>query len=88
MKLNRFIMITVMALLLAASFSGCSRVNRENYDQIKAGMDYQKVISIIGEPDKCDAALGIKTCVWGSETKRITISFIADEVFVTTMKGL
>jgi hypothetical protein len=80
--------ITAVALLLLAGLLGCSKVNRENYDKIKAGMEYKQVISIIGEPDKCDAALGIKTCVWGNETKNITISFIANDVFVTSMKGL
>jgi hypothetical protein len=87
-KMNRLIKITVMALLFSVSFFGCSKVNRENYDKIKAGMNYQQVISIIGEPDKCDAALGVKTCVWGNETKHIAITFMGDKVFVPSMKGL
>ena len=86
--MNRLIKVTVTALLLAAVFFGCSKVNRDNYDKIKVGMDYQEVISIIGEPDKCDGALGIKTCVWGNESKNIKISFMGDSVFVPSMKGL
>ena len=86
--MNHLIKITVAALLISAVLFGCSKVNRENYDKIKAGMDYQQVISIIGEPDKCSAALGVKSCVWGNETKNISITFMGNKVFVPSMKGL
>ena len=51
-------------------------------------MDYQQVIEIIGNPDKCDAALGTKNCIWGTEKKDITIKFIANKVALRAMKGL
>ena len=86
--MNRLIKSTAWALLLSIVLFGCSKVNRGNYERIKAGMEYQEVISIIGEPDKCDAALGVKTCVWGNKTKNITITFMGDKVFVPSMKGL
>ena len=86
--MNRLIKITVMTLLLSIGLFGCGKVKRENYDKLKTGMKYQEVISIIGEPDKCDAALGIRTCVWGNETKNITVTFMGDKVFVPSMKGL
>ena len=86
--MNQWIKITVMSLLLSAILFGCSKVNRDNYEKIKVGMEYQQVISIIGEPQKCDAALGIKKCVWGNENRNITVSFIGNKVFVPSMKGL
>jgi len=46
------------------------------------------VIEPIGEPDKCDAALRMKNCVWGNKTKNITISFVAEKVVMPTMTGL
>ena len=80
--------LIIMALLLYLVLFGCSKLNRENYDKIEVGMDYQEVVSIIGDPDKCDAAMGSKNCVWGNENKKITIKFIADKVVVPSMKGL
>ena len=80
--------LIVMALLLSVVLSGCSKLDRENYDKIKVGMDYEQVVSIIGDPDKCDAAMGSKNCVWGNEFKNITIKFIADKVVLPSMKGL
>ncbi len=80
--------LIIMALLLYLVLFGCSKLNRENYDKIKAGMDYQQVVSIIGDPDKCDAIMGSKNCVWGNENKNITINFIGDKVFVLSMNGL
>lgn len=78
----------VAGLLIAIIFFGCSKLNRENYDKIKVGMDYHEVVSIIGEPDKCDSALGAKECIWGNENKNITLKFILDKVVVPSMKGL
>jgi hypothetical protein len=51
-------------------------------------MDYQEVVSIIGEPDTCDSVLGAKSCIWGNENKNITIKFVANKVVVPSMKGL
>ncbi len=78
----------VVLLLILFVFWGCSKVNRDNFDKIKMGMDYQEVIEIIGEPDRCDAVLGTKSCVWGSESKNISIQFVADKVALPKMKGL
>ena len=80
--------LIVMAFLLYLVLFGCSKLNRENYDKIKVGMDYQQVVSIIGDPDKCDARMGSKNCVWGNENKNITINFIGGNVFVLSMNGL
>ncbi|MFC1885171.1 DUF3862 domain-containing protein [Thermodesulfobacteriota bacterium] len=80
--------LIAMAILLSLVFFGCGKLNRENYDKIKPGMDYQLVVDIIGDPDECDAVMGAKNCVWGDENKNITIKFIADKVIVSSMKGL
>lgn len=80
-------MIVTLFLLSAALF-GCSKLNQENYNKIKVGMDYQEVISIIGNPDTCDAGMGMKKCVWGDESKNVTIQFVVEKVVFSSMKGL
>ena len=80
--------LVVAILLLSIILVGCNRLTRENYDRIKMGMDYQEVVTMIGNPDKCDAAPGAKNCIWGNDKKNITIKFIADKVVFPTMKGL
>nr|NJM03762.1 DUF3862 domain-containing protein [Desulfobacula sp.] len=83
-----FITLMVAAMLFSFILAGCSKVNRENYDRIKVGMEYQQVTELIGNPDKCDAALGMKNCIWGTESKNITIQFVAEKVVLPSMKGL
>jgi hypothetical protein len=85
LNLKKFISVLLLSSLILV---GCSKLTQENYDKIKIGMDYQQVVTVIGKPDKCDAALGTKSCVWGNEKKNITINFIADKVALPTMKGL
>ncbi len=80
--------LTATIILLCILLFGCSKLTPENYTKIKIGMRYQKVITIIGNPDKCDAAFGAKNCIWGNKDKNITIKFIADKVVLPTMKGL
>ncbi len=86
--MKAMIRLFALALLVSLILFGCSKVNRENYDKIKMCMEYSQVIELIGNPDKCDAAIGMKNCVWGDETKNITIGFIAEKVALPTMTGL
>ncbi len=86
--MKKYVRLMFVALLVSFVFMGCSKLNKENYDKIKVGMDYQQVIEIIGSPDKCDAALGTKSCIWGNDQKNIKIKFVGDKVIVPTMKGI
>ena len=86
--MKRLTKLIAVAFLFSLVIVGCSKMNQKNYNKIKIGMDYQQVIEIIGNPDKCDAALGTKSCIWGTEKKNITIKFIADKVALPAMKGL
>jgi len=78
----------VLTLIFGMMFMGCSKMNRENYAKIEMGMTYEQVIEIIGTPDVCDGALGVKKCVWGNSDKNITIAFMGDKVMLPSMKGL
>ena len=80
--------LMVLTLVFGMIFLGCSKLNQENYEKIQMGMEYEQVVDIIGDPDKCDAALGTKNCVWGDDEKHINITFIGDMVAFPSMKGL
>lgn len=78
----------VLAVALCLVLAGCSKLTRDNFDKIDLGMDYKEVIQIIGEPDKCNAVFGAKSCIWGDDNKNIKIKFVGDKVAIPTMKGL
>jgi len=51
-------------------------------------MPYDDVAALIGAPDKCDGAMGIKDCTWGGEKKHINVKFLNENVIFFTAKGL
>ena len=78
----------IIFLITALSLSGCRKINQENYDKIKMGMEQKEVIAIIGEASTCDSILGASNCTWGNDSKNINIKFIAEQVVFITSKGL
>jgi hypothetical protein len=82
---------TIRIMLLSSilmGITGCDKVNQENYQKIETGMKYQDVITILGEPGNCQAFLTAKSCQWGTETRKIDIKFIGDEVMLYASAGL
>jgi hypothetical protein len=82
---TRYFLITLTALLLVA---GCSKVTQENYDKISMGMNYDAVISILGDADECSGAMGIENCTWGGGDKQIKVNFVGKKVALFSAKGL
>jgi hypothetical protein len=80
-----FIIVLLAALLLVA---GCSKLTQENYDKITMGMNYDEVISILGEADECSGAVGVEKCTWGGGEKYIKVNFIGKKVVLFSSKGL
>lgn len=78
--------LSIVAITL--SLSACSKVNKENYDKLSAGMEYPEVTNLIGSPDSCETNLGIKSCIWGDDTKYIKVSFAFDKATVFSNKGI
>ncbi len=68
--------------------SGCSKVTKENYDKIKAGMSYKEVVKLIGKADECSETLGISNCKWQSGKSTIAISFFSDQVTFSSAENL
>ncbi len=74
-----FALTAIIALTL---ITGCSKLTKENYDQIKMGMEYDEVIALLGKPSTCQESIGIKSCEWKSGDKKVLISFIGDSVTI------
>lgn len=84
MKLNTLVTVTALSLILIA----CSKINRDNYEQLKMGMGYSEITAIIGSPDECSETLGTKHCTWGDDAKNIQVSFIADKAITFSNDGV
>jgi len=83
--LSKYYLI-VVALLLA--LSGCSKVTKANYDQIKTGMSYDDVVKLIGKPEGCSEAMGFSSCTWKNGDAKIDIKFVSNGVALITAEGL
>ena len=81
--------LPILILCLAfAGLIGCRKVTKENYDKLKMGMDYTEVIQLLGDPEKCDTVVAVKSCTWGNDPKTITIRLVADKVVLFENQGL
>jgi hypothetical protein len=83
---RRYVTIALIAALLLAT--GCSKITKENYDKISMGMNYDEVISILGDADECSGAVGVEKCTWGGEEKYIRVNFIGKKVVLFSSEGL
>ena len=52
-----------LCLLTALVLTGCSKLNKENYDKLKMGMSKDEVSSVIGAADNCSKTMGGKNIV-------------------------
>lgn len=79
---------TVVLLATLILLGACSKLTQDNYNQVKAGMTYDEVATILGSADQCDQAVGTKSCRWGNESKNIKITFLADRATVFSNRGI
>ncbi len=85
------IMKKYMAIAAAAAtltLAGCSKVNLENYEKIKIGMDKTEVEAILGSADKCEEKALHTNCIWGNKDKNIEITLVSDKVSLYSKTGL
>ena len=82
--------VLVICMFSILALTGCSKVNKENYDKIKIGMSYEEeVVGIFGNPDTCeDPIVKTKSCMWVSSDKQIKIKFVADIVAWRSSEGI
>lgn len=77
-----------LALMAMLALSACSRLTMDNYNRIKTGMQYDEVVSLLGKPDSCSEALGVRTCLWGSERRHVQVNFVAGQVMLSYAHNL
>lgn len=83
------LLVLVICMFSLLALTGCSNVNKENYDKIKIGMSSEEVVGVLGKPNTCeDPVLKTKNCMWGSSDKQIKIKFVADTVAWRSSKGI
>lgn len=79
-------LVSVLAMVML--LAGCSKVTKENYDKLGVGMDYEEVVTILGEPENCKDVLGTRSCEWGNDSKNISVKFVADKAALYSSNGL
>lgn len=75
-------------IALALGLAACSKLTLANYDRVKVGMPYDEVVTLIGEPARCNETLGLRACHWGTEEQGATITFAGGKVMVSSAKNL
>ncbi len=80
--------LLALAVIAAIGLPGCSRITKENYEKLKMGMSYAEVVALLGEPEKCESLLAVKTCTWGKAPKTVTVRLVADNVIFFENEGL
>jgi len=75
-------------ILTVLFFLGCSKVNQENYEQIRVGMNYESVVAILGKPNACDSVANVSSCVWGNVSKNIKVRFISERAVAVSAQGI
>ena len=74
MRISSLFLIGLTVLLGAA----CSKVNMENYSRLKVGQSYDEIVAIVGQPERCDEVLGVRHCLWGSDSQGFKIGFVGN----------
>lgn len=80
----RLIALFASLLFLAA----CSKLTLANYDKLKVGMSFEEVSAIIGNPEKCDENLGIKSCSWSQGESLVTANFVGGQAILLNASNL
>ncbi|BBN81524.1 hypothetical protein PA25_15090 [Pseudoalteromonas sp. A25] len=70
------------------TLAGCSKVNLENYNKVKVGMDKTEIETILGAADNCEEKTLHTNCIWGNEDKHIKVTLVSDKVTLYTKQGL
>ena len=90
-RIASMLKLAVVAIYIFSipALTGCSKVNKENYDKIKIGMSYEDIVNVLGKPDTCEeSVLKTKSCLWGSSDKQIKIKFVVDTVAWRSSEGI
>lgn len=78
----------ILIMVAMLSLAACSKVSLENYDKISIGMNKAAVETILGNADSCIEKTLHTDCIWGDETKNITITLVSNKVTLYSKHGL
>lgn len=79
----------IAPLMAVAFLAACGdKLNLESYNKVRAGQTYDEVKQILGDPVRCDEALGVRTCVWGDDQRGINVNFLAGQVILHSAHNL
>lgn len=82
--INKNIISTYLIFFLLL-LTGCSSINKENYNKIKVGMNKKQVYSLLGEPTDIASARISNTsgeaATWKTRNITILILFLNNKVF-------
>lgn len=78
----------LILLVVALIMVGCSKLNEANYAKLKSGMTVEEVETVLGSADRCEEALGFRSCEWGDEQKYIRVRYIGGKVIALSKQGL
>jgi hypothetical protein len=79
---------TILFTILLLALPGCSKLTLANYNKITSGMPYDDVTRLIGAPDKCDDAMGLRNCTWGNDKRFANITFAGGKVMLFASSNL
>jgi len=51
-------------------------------------MEYNEVTAFFGNHDSCTESIGVKSCIWGDETRNIKVNFLGDQILIISSTGL
>jgi hypothetical protein len=85
-RLALFILLGIALLGACAPQPGT--VTYENYEKLTFGMAYEKVVDILGNPQRVEPFMGIKQCTWANGERHIHAKFIAGRAVYYSSKGL
>jgi hypothetical protein len=81
--------IRLLAAVIAGFVAtGCSKLTPENYAKLKAGMSYDEVKAILGDPARCEDLVGFKSCRWGDDSRSITVRFAGNQVLLYSAENV
>lgn len=84
----RSIVTTVFIALALFGLAACNKISIDNYQRLKAGQTFEEVVAIIGQPARCDEALGIRQCQWGDEQSGISGNFVGGKALLFSARNL
>ncbi|KID56927.1 hypothetical protein N473_20380 [Pseudoalteromonas luteoviolacea CPMOR-1] len=78
----------LLAIAALISLTACSKVSIENYEKISVGMEKAELEQVLGSADSCEEKTLHTNCVWGNESKNITVTLVSGRVTLFSKKGL